>query len=282
MFKIGEFSRFSRVSVKMLRHYDELGLLKPAHVDPFTNYRYYTADQLPRLHRILALRDLGFLLEQIGTMLDGALSTEQLRGMLRLRRSEIEQRLQEESAKLVQVENRLAQLEQVEASPPYDVVVRPVEAEMMAAIRQKINPDLPDVGLLFEELEAYVARYKARAPRPPLMIYHDEAYSETGEDIEVMVPIQKPVETNGRIHIHELPGAQMACVVHTGRYDTLPNAWQALMGWIDAHPYKIVGPTRELFLRFGANQDNYELPPAYIAHSAAEFVTEIQIPVEEI
>ena len=283
MFKIGEFSRFSRVSVKMLRHYDELGLLKPAHVDAFTNYRYYTADQLPRLHRILALRDLGFMLEQIGTMLDDELSTEQLRGMLRLRQSEIQQRLQEEAAKLAQVESRLAQLGQVEATSSYDVVLRPVETEMMAAIRQKIGPDLPDVGSLFEELEAYVAQYKARAPRPPLMIYHDEAYSESGEDVEVMVPVQKPVVTNGRIQIHQLPGHnQMACVVHTGQYDTLPHAWQALMRWIDAHPYKIIGPTREVFLRFGANQDNYELPKAYIAHSAAEFVTEIQIPVEEI
>ena len=63
MFRIGEFSRFSRVSVKMLRHYDELGLLTPAHVDPQSNYRYYSADQLPRLHRIVALKDLGFRLE---------------------------------------------------------------------------------------------------------------------------------------------------------------------------------------------------------------------------
>jgi DNA-binding transcriptional MerR regulator len=70
MFKIGDFSRFSRVTVKMLRHYDEIGLLKPARVDPFTGYRYYTADQLPRLNRIIALKDLGFTLEQIGSLLD--------------------------------------------------------------------------------------------------------------------------------------------------------------------------------------------------------------------
>ena len=68
MFKIGDFSKFSRVSVKMLRHYDELGLLKPALVDPATNYRYYSADQLPRLNRIIALKDLGFTLEQVGRL----------------------------------------------------------------------------------------------------------------------------------------------------------------------------------------------------------------------
>lgn len=59
MFKIGEFSKLSQVSVKALRYYDELGLLKPASVDRFTAYRYYSADQRPRLNRILALKDLG-------------------------------------------------------------------------------------------------------------------------------------------------------------------------------------------------------------------------------
>jgi DNA-binding transcriptional MerR regulator len=87
MFKIGEFSRLSRVSVRMLRHYDQLGLLKPSRTDNFTNYRYYSADQLPRLNRILALRDLGFSLEQIGNMLDEELSAEQLMGMLNLKRA---------------------------------------------------------------------------------------------------------------------------------------------------------------------------------------------------
>lgn len=66
MFKISEFSRFTRVSVKMLRHYDEIGLLRPAHIDPVNNYRYYSADQLPRLNRIIALKDLGFSLSEIG------------------------------------------------------------------------------------------------------------------------------------------------------------------------------------------------------------------------
>jgi DNA-binding transcriptional MerR regulator len=102
MFRIGEFSRFSRVSVKMLRHYDELGLLPPARVDAQTNYRYYSADQLPRLHRIVALKDLGFSLEQIGVMLDGDPSTEQLTGMLKLRRAELQKQVRDARLQLAQ------------------------------------------------------------------------------------------------------------------------------------------------------------------------------------
>jgi DNA-binding transcriptional MerR regulator len=91
MIKIGDFSKLSLVSIKTLRYYDEMGLLKPVHVDQFTGYRYYSADQLSRLHRILALKDLGFSLEQIARVLNEGVSAEQLRGMLRLRQAEAQQ-----------------------------------------------------------------------------------------------------------------------------------------------------------------------------------------------
>src|SRR5215213_1484384 len=100
MFKIGEFSRLSRVSVRMLRHYDQLGLLRPSQTDPFTGYRYYSAEQLPRLNRIIALRDLGFSLEQITGMLEEDLSAKQLLGMLKLKRAEIEEQMKLEQQRL--------------------------------------------------------------------------------------------------------------------------------------------------------------------------------------
>ena len=95
MIRIGDFSKLSRVSVKTLRFYDEMGLLRPVEVDRFTGYRYYEFDQLPRLHRILALKDLGFSLEEIGRLLEGDLTAEQMRGMLKLRQAEIRQRVEE-------------------------------------------------------------------------------------------------------------------------------------------------------------------------------------------
>ncbi|HBK59780.1 MAG TPA: MerR family transcriptional regulator, partial [Firmicutes bacterium] len=95
MLKIGDFSRLSLVSVKTLRYYDELGLLKPSRVHDFTGYRYYTAEQLPRLNRILALKDLGLSLEQIGVLLNKEVSSEELRGMLRLKQAEVQGRIGE-------------------------------------------------------------------------------------------------------------------------------------------------------------------------------------------
>jgi DNA-binding transcriptional MerR regulator len=120
MFKISEFARFTQASAKALRLYDELGLLKPAHVDPFTEYRYYSADQLPRLHRIIALKELGFSLEQIKPMLDERVSADQIKGMLMLKRAEAAQAMQAEQARLMRIEARLQRIELEGKMSPYD------------------------------------------------------------------------------------------------------------------------------------------------------------------
>jgi DNA-binding transcriptional MerR regulator len=87
MFSIGEFARLGTVSVRTLRHYDEIGLLHPAKVDSNTGYRSYAADQLGQLNRIMALKDLGFSLEQTRKLVSG-ITLEELRGMLALRRAQ--------------------------------------------------------------------------------------------------------------------------------------------------------------------------------------------------
>src|SRR5688500_12216183 len=107
MIKIGEFSKLVQVPVPTLRYYDQVGLLKPSEVDRFTGYRYYSASQLPRLHRILALKGLGFSLEQIAAVLEAGLTPEEMRGMLRLRHAQISQQLSDMENQLVEVEARL-------------------------------------------------------------------------------------------------------------------------------------------------------------------------------
>src|SRR5512139_3441683 len=117
MIKIGDFARLSQVSVVTLRYYDEMDLLKPVKVDHFTGYRYYSSDQLPRPNRILALKDLGFSLEQIKLMLVEDLPLEQLRGMLTAQRDQVEKRLAEEQRRLERIEPRLRQIEMENKMP---------------------------------------------------------------------------------------------------------------------------------------------------------------------
>jgi DNA-binding transcriptional MerR regulator len=279
MFKIGEFAQFTRVSVKMLRHYDDLGLLKPARVDPDSGYRYYSADQLPRLNRIIALKDLGFTLPQIRQLLDERLSADELRGMLRLKQAEVEQQMVTEQQRLARIDTRLRLIEQELAGPSYEVVVRPLESCLIASIRRRIDDDA-SLPALFEELEAYVARYRARAAAPPLTIYHPA--SEEGEslDVEAAVPVNAPLPTVGLVVVRALEGVlTAACVVHTGSYETLDHAATTLLRWIEVHAYQVAGSMREVYLRFGADNQGYRLPSAYLAAEAREFVTELQIPV---
>jgi len=281
MFRIGEFSRLSRVSVRMLRHYDQLGLLKPLRTDSFTNYRYYSADQLPRLNRIIALRDLGFSLEQIARLLDKDLPSVQLLGMLRLKRAEIEQQVQVEQSRLARLEARMHDMEGQSAARHYDVLLRKIEPQLVAALRE-IAPDDDRIQTMFEDVEAYVAQAGARADKPPLTLYYDPDYREENIDAEVAVPLKAPIPSGGEVRVRELEGiAAAACVVHRGDYATIYQAYNALLGWIEANSYRIAGPVREVYLSYSADGLGFALPPTYLADDPDSFVTELQLPVEK-
>ena len=127
MIRIGDFARIGQVSIVTLRHYDEIDLLKPIAVDSVTSYRYYSVSQLPRLNRILALKDLGFSLDQIEQVLNG-LTVEQLRGLLKLKQAEVQQQIADEQARLARIQARLRQIESEDTMPEYDVVVKMVPA----------------------------------------------------------------------------------------------------------------------------------------------------------
>lgn len=281
MFKIGEFSRFSRVSVRMLRHYDHLGLLTPLQTDPFTGYRYYSAEQLPRLNRIIALRDLGFSLEQIAGMLAEDLSTDQLLGMLKLKRAEVEAQMKSEQQKLKRLEVRIRQMSESPKHAAYDVVLRDIEPELVAAYREAAADD-DRIQQMFDRLETYVARYEeARADKPPLSIYYDDEYREKDMDVEVAVPLRYPIQENDMMRVRQLPRlSNVACVVHVGDYSEIYQAYNALLAWIEANDYQMTGPIREIYLRYGAEGLDFELPPTYLADDRHEYVTELQLSVE--
>jgi DNA-binding transcriptional MerR regulator len=126
MFRIGEFSHIAQVSGRLLRYYDEIGMLSPAYTDPQTGYRYYSAAQLPRLNRILVLKELGVGLDQIAQLLGQDTSSEEIRGMLLLRKAQITQTMQDDLARLYLVEARLDQMDAFGQTPVPDVVVKTI------------------------------------------------------------------------------------------------------------------------------------------------------------
>jgi effector-binding domain-containing protein len=251
-------------------------------VDRFTGYRYYSADQLPRLNRLLVLKDLGFSLEQIAQLLDEALPPAQIRGMLRLKQAEIQQRVQEEQARLARIEARLRFIEQEDKMPAYDVILKKVEPQLVVALRD-IVPTYADQGSLWGELDAYLARHKLNPSGPCLTIYYDTEYKESDVDLEVCEPVSGSPQSQGRVTVRELPGVEtMACVLHQGNFETIGQTYTALLTWIEANGYHIAGPNREVYLRaYAASGSSVEYPADYLTDTPDERLTEIQFPVEK-
>ncbi|MBL8092653.1 MAG: MerR family transcriptional regulator [Anaerolineales bacterium] len=272
MIRIGDFSKLSHVTVKALRLYDEMGLLKPVLVDTFTSYRYYEFSQLTRLYRILALKDLGLSLEEIGSVLENEVSVEHLRGMLALRQAEIRQRMREDEVRLERVANWLEHLKEERPMSVHAVVLKTVESFKVASMRG-IVPQPPDQNILWDEVIAFMERHKARMAGAPFAIYHDPDFREKDWDIEVCQPVVEAVPSSDKVKVYDLPRVEkMACVVHHGPFATLPTAYDSLAAWIDQNGYRIVGPAREINLR---------LPDTMGDQNDPNTVNEVQFPVEK-
>jgi DNA-binding transcriptional MerR regulator len=281
MLSIGDFSRLGQVTVRTLRHYDELGLFKPAHIDPFTGYRYYTIDQLLHLNRILMLKDLGFTLEQIAHLLNDHLSAAYIHAMLIAKQAELQRELDESRVRLERVEARLRQLAQEGDLPNYAVIVKTVEPIKICSVRQLV----PSIMVmphyrteLFGQLYGWLAERGIASHGSELAIYHNAEYTETNIDMEAAIIADaasaercKPaVTTRTGIAMRELPGAQnMASVIHQGQPKDVGQAMIALYTWIAENHLATNGPYRELHL-YGRELDLKTREPVTI---------EIQIPV---
>ena len=294
LLRIGDFSHLAQVSVPTLRHYNDLGLLTPAHVDPHTDYRYYALEQLPRLNRILALKDLGLSLEQIGWLLQKALPAEHLREMLADKRADIEQALAREQQRLARVEARLRQIEGEDAPPEYDVLLKRVEPQIIVGTRQ-IVPHVSEMDRYREPtwLRFYAALQTCGIAsddiKLEMALYHSPEYHEDHIDMEIAGvltrPLQKKIESalggsEGEIDglaltVRTLPAVEtMASTIHHGALYDIPQAIIALHHWLGANGYRSAGPMRECHL-FGSEMHVRTVEDARKPH-----ILEIQVPAE--
>jgi DNA-binding transcriptional MerR regulator len=273
MMRIGEFARLSRVSVKTLQYYDELGLIKPARVDEFTGYRYYAHEQYERLNRLLALKDLGFSLEHIGQLLDGGLTTEEIRGMLILKASEIRQRLTEEQGKLARIDAWLTQLNKEDVMSEYEVIIKRVPSMKVATVRGVV-PTPPDQDGLWEQALQAITDKRAIAAEPFIALYHDAEPQQQDWDIEVCVPLAATEGVSPAAAVKELSTVEaMVSVVHRGPFMTIMNAYNALWSWTEANGYQVAGPAREVLVQVA------ETPDQEARQVDPNTVVEVQMPV---
>jgi DNA-binding transcriptional MerR regulator len=277
MFKIGDFSRIARVSCRLLRYYDELDLLKPAIVDRESGYRFYSAAQLPQLNRILVLKELGLSLDQIARAISKSVSADELRAMLLIRRSDVEQALAAETERLRLIETRISQIESTGQLAADDVLIRSEPGKRVLTARQTVR-SFAEGRSAIQHLVAAVPRHVSRALLGPVMaIAHSSEFEPDSIDIEYGFVINGGFNQGALsvgsvdLRVHELPGVKhMAVCVRIG----LPEHAHLISGkigqFVEQNGYVLAGPSREVFLQ----------PPQPDRMEAS--VVEMQYPIKSV
>ncbi|MBB5379126.1 DNA-binding transcriptional MerR regulator [Deinococcus metalli] len=259
----------------MLRYYDQLGLFSPEQTDPQTGYRAYSATQLPRLNRILAARELGFSLEQIARLLDQNLSTDELRGMLTLRKAQIERAALAEAERLRVVESRLRQIEDEGTPFVPDVVLKSVPAQPFLSLRE-VFPAISAVRPLIQAMHAAVPRMVGRSVLGHVaLVIHSPAFEPEALDFEVGYllagPAQDAVQLEGGrvLTVSTLPAIETAAtLVHLGPSSDTHRSYGQLAGWLETQGWQVLGPGRQIMMQLPLDSPD------------AEAVVELHLPVQ--
>ena len=264
MFNIGDFARLGSVSIRMLRHSDAIGLLTPASVDPDSGYRFYEAVQLQRLNRIIALKELGFKLQHVQAILDEEVSVDELHGMLRLRRAQLEAQIAADATRLGLVEARLRAIESEGYMGTQDIVVKevaPVRVAELTDVAAGYGPtDIsPVIQPLYEELGRRLAVAGVAVEGPPIAYY---GATEEDADDAVTVHATMPIRVDGGsghdFSVVDLPGLESAAtILHRGSMDEVEGSLQALARWIEEHGFRTDGYHREVYLECPAAREDW-------------------------
>ena len=271
MFRIGEFSKLTQVSIRMLRHYDEVGLLKPAEIDSSTNYRLYSPSQILLLNRVVFLRDLGFGVSEISQALENW-SNESISELFDSKYYEIEDRIAFEQSRLEKIEIAKSSLLHKKMKAESDVIIKSIPSFQVLSLR-RVVPNYYAEGMLWEEMATFAKERDISLTSETFTIYHNQDYRETDVDIELCAPvIQKGEDSDGFTFRNTEPVALMACNLVQGPFENIGGAYQDFAGWLQENrQYKMGKHCRQIVHRGPWNEscsDNY--------------LTEIQIPLKRV
>lgn len=275
MFSTRDFARIGLVSVRMLRSYEYADLLRPHHTDG-SGRRFYEAAQLPRLNRILALKDLGFTLAQVRAILDAQMSEQELRGVLALRKTELAARIAADTARLERVEARLTTISHEGYVPGSEVITKEIEPTRIAALAAIADSYAAEtLSRVIQPLQLVLSSRMTAAglkPEGPAMAYYDAAPGAGNDSVTVHAafPVKAEPERAEDFTIAELPGAgPAATMIHHGSLDEVGTSFEALARWIDANGYTSAGYVREVYL---------DCP----VDAPEQWVTELQMTIQKV
>lgn len=267
MYRIGQFSQLAKVTVKALRYYDEVGLLKPASVDRWTGYRYYETEQLLPLQHIVALRQAGLSIDEISAILSG----QDEAAILRARRGELQWELAEAQGRLDRLESMLHQ-EDIFMS--YQATVRTLPA-CTVYYKEGILPTMEDMGAFIvssgQECLAANPGLKCAEPDYCFVTYTAPEYQHTDVGMcYAQAVTARGVETE-TIKFKDLERVEAVCIYHRGPYDGLGEAYAFAMNWLKDNGYQLIEKPRECYIDGCWNQDAPE-----------DWLTELQFPVKKV
>ena len=277
--RIGEFARLARVTVKTARYYANCGLVVPAYIDPSTSYRFYRSDQVRVLRRLRRLRGLGFGIAELRSWLqspEGSASRMNLLEGVR-RKVQLQMAADEERLRALQllVEGEFNSHALHATIDPRERAISQIAAY---TIRNHGRCTPHTIYRMFESAEAQVARHGARSNRPPFLMLHNTRYGAPHTDVEVCIPILKQAfeAMGGRL----IEGTKSAvCGSFSGPYSQGISVFEGMQRWIESSGKRAMGPLREVYWRYGADQNGYSVPKAQLARIPADYLTEIQIPI---
>jgi len=268
MLKIGVFSNLSRISIRMLRYYDEAGLLKPAHIDQWTNYRYYDEQQLKTANHITLLRDMGFGVAAISELLHGdAVRMEQA---LVLHRTELIGRQRELQQQLTCVEHMLRRFRK-ESVMHHTIICKTLPERYVASVRGKL-PTYYHEGRLWHTLmkETKPLHIELTEPRCSVGVYHNAEEQEQEVDVEIQLTVQGRYEDTEHIHFYTVPSALIASATYTGSYEQISEVNTEILTWAREHGYEMDGLP---FCIYHVGPNDTQNPD--------ELVTEVCLPVRK-
>ena len=271
MLKIGEFSKLSRVSVRMLRHYDEIGLLCPARIDPDTEYRYYRADQLPVVGRITSLKDMGFSLADIARILAVYDDPAAMERYFAAREAELRELAEITAYRLTLLETARKRLRKDEPMMQYNVTIRTLPTRYAATVRMTI-PRYQDEGMVWGVLCEETAQMHLVPDEPCYcsVVFHDGEFKEENVEVEAQKTVRGTYPDTEHVKFRTLPPVTYAGCTFKGSYAQIDEVVAAVSAWIEENGYE---PDGEMF-------DIYHVSP-HETDNPDEFVTEVCFPVKK-
>ena len=267
MLKIGEFSKLSRVSIRMLRHYDDIGLLKPAETDNFTGYRFYREEQLFVISRITALKDMGFALADIVRILEIYDDKDKLEPFLAARQKELADQARETEYRLMLLETARKRLRK-ENNMGFDVTVKTIP-ERYAATVHMIVPRYEDEAVAWSMMGECAQPLVPADPCYAAAEFLDDEYKEKDVEIIVSMAVKGQYQDTEHVKFRTLPAVKVASCIVKGGYHQMGDAYATVVSWIRENGYKANGPMFNIYHVSPAQTDNPD-----------EYVTEACFPVD--